>query len=421
MEADTRASKAAIEAAEALGEAERLRVAYDEAKDRAAEAISEASDAESRSEDAITRAEQAIAESKKLQEALESAMTAADTRVSEAYEAEKKATQAMEEAAAAVVEARAEAAKGIADAEAKANAAISAAETNAAQRIAEAKAEASEGIAGAEERANTAISSTEIGAAQRIAEAKTSAADAIANAEASAAGAIAEAKAEAESAISSTEASATGAIAKALSVPTTTTVPPCSFSRSIPEVLPSVFRVKSEVGMGTAFYIGNNEFVTARHVVEESASVTLTNSSATLNALRVWSDAQYDVAILSGSGGDISALQLRRTSTVRPGQEIAAVGFPLISASLASATSGLLSRISAVPALGEGVFLQTDAAVNQGSSGGPLVDKCGEVVGLIVAKAVSVSGDEGPEIAVEGIGWAIPSDSVLEVLNRYHS
>ena len=87
------------------------------------------------------------------------------------------------------------------------------------------------------------------------------------------------------------------------------------------------------------------------------------------DAKKVYSEPDYDIAILRGHAEELEALELRGTSGLSTGQPVAAIGYPLLPSLQASATSGLLSRIHAVPQLGRGVFLETDTAVNPGNSG----------------------------------------------------
>ena len=73
------------------------------------------------------------------------------------------------------------------------------------------------------------------------------------------------------------------------------------------------------------------------------------------------------------------------------------MGYPLFETYRASITGGLVSRITEDRKLG--VLIRTDTPINRGNSGGPLIDECGHVVGMIVEKWF----DEG----VDGVAWAI--------------
>ena len=385
--AETRAAEAAQSASDALEAAETLRAAYEAAETRARGAVEDAVAAGDRSEQAVARAEQAVAESEKLKKDLDEAMELASTRNEEARQAETAALAAMNAANQALAETQAQL-------------------QTANQALAEAQTQAERGIASANARAEAAIAETEADAALRIA-----------NAEASANENISSVIETAASAIADTQAQAAESISEAIQT-TTTTTPPCRFSNSVPRVLPSVLFLQSNDGIGTAFYIGNNQFITAHHVVDQVGVVKLSNSEVEVIARKVWSEPDYDISILEGSVTGISALTFADSSRLTPGQSLAAIGFPLVEASQASATSGLLSRVHEVPDLGKGLYLETDAAVNPGNSGGPLINECGDVIGVVVAKAVAREGD-GNTPPLEGIGWAVPSNSAQAVLERF--
>ena len=388
--AETRAAEAAQSASDALAAAETLRAAYEAAEARALKAVEDAAAAGDRSEKAITRAEQAVAESAKLKNDLDEAMKLARTRGEEARQAEAAALAAMNSANQALADTQAQL-------------------QTANQALAEARTQAERGIASANARADAAIAETEADAALRIANAEASANENISSVIETAANAIAD-----------TQASAAESIEESISeiiATTTTTTPPCRFSSSVPRVLPSVLLLQTNGGIGTAFYIGNDQFITAHHVVDQVGSVTLSNSEVEVIARKVWAEPDYDIAILEGSVEGIPALTFADSSRLTPGQPLAAIGFPLYQASRASATSGLLSRIHEIPDLGKGLFLETDAAVNPGNSGGPLINECGDVIGVMVAKAVAREDSNVPSL--EGIGWAVPSNSAKAVLERY--
>ena len=388
--AEARSAKAAQSASDALAAAETLRAAYEAAEARALKAVEDAAAAGDRSEKAITRAEQAVAESARLKNDLDDAMELARTRDEEARQAKADALTAMNAANQALADTQAQL-------------------QTANQALAEAKTQAERGIASANARADAAIAQTEADAALRISNAEASANENISSVIETAANAIAD-----------TQASAAESIEESISeiiATTTTAPPPCRFSLSVPRVLPSVLLLQTNGGIGTAFYIGDNQFITAHHVVDQVGSVTLSNSEVEVIARKVWAEPDYDIAILEGEVEGIPALTFADSSRLTPGQPLAAIGFPLYHASRASATSGLLSRIHEIPDLGKGLFLETDAAVNPGNSGGPLINECGDVIGVMVAKAVAREDSNVPSL--EGIGWAVPSNSAKAVLERF--
>ena len=157
-------------------------------------------------------------------------------------------------------------------------------------------------------------------------------------------------------------------------------------------------------GYGTAFYIGGSEWVTAEHVVTGATSVRLTNATLDLTARVVGVRADVDLAVLSADPGSLTALtwgQLPNT-----GAAALVLGYGAGQQSLTSGmTQGIVSE--RFDASGQN-YLRTDAPANPGNSGGPLLNLCGEVTGVIQWKLV----DE----AVEGVAFALAADSVQALL-----
>ena len=373
----SQADESSQRASDAQAQAEALRVSYEAAEARAQTAAKEAAEAVAaagdRSAEAVTLAEQAVAESKKLKKDLDEAMELARIRGEEARQAEANALAALETASQTLKDTQLQL-------------------QTASQVITETQTEAERMIASATAKADAAIAQAEARAVEDISSVVASAASAIAD----------------------TQSDAVESITQAIQT-TTTTAPPCRFATSIPQVLSSVLHLKAGNSSGTAFYVGDDLFITALHVVAQAGEARLSNSEAELIATKVWGEPDYDLAILQGKPGSISALTLGDSSKLDTGQSLAAIGYPLYESSRASATSGLLSRIQEIPDLGKGVFLETDAAINPGHSGGPLINECGEVIGVILAKAVAKRGVP----TVEGIGWAVPSNTTREVLERF--
>jgi S1-C subfamily serine protease len=205
------------------------------------------------------------------------------------------------------------------------------------------------------------------------------------------------------------------------STPPSTGAPPttrsdCTFENTMTKVTPSVFQVVTESGTGTAFYVGNNEFLTAAHVVQGATSIRLQNHERTLRQVRMAGlDSPSDVAILRADGSGITAMRFGDESSVGTGARVALVGYPgdsidISSGYPASIVSGLLSQRAYDTDHDYVFYLRTDAAANPGNSGGPVITACGEVLGLVSWKIVAVD--------VEGLSWAISEQTVQEVMRR---
>ncbi len=191
--------------------------------------------------------------------------------------------------------------------------------------------------------------------------------------------------------------------------PTTTT--DCTIEDAIAGVLPSVFQVVTEDALGTAFYIGDGEFLTAAHVVAGATEITAQNADHSIDLTIVGADPDADFAILSGSGANLEALTIGDSAALDAGERLIVVGYPLFErVGDASVTLGVLSGRVTDEDFDYVTSLQTDAAANPGNSGGPIVDACGEVVGIVTSKQVGT--------AVEGIAYAVAQSTFSEASVR---
>jgi S1-C subfamily serine protease len=174
------------------------------------------------------------------------------------------------------------------------------------------------------------------------------------------------------------------------------------------------------VGAGSAFFISSDGLlITNNHVVEdEQASYTvLTNDGSRLKADVVLRDAANDVALLRVQGGKFATLTLAASDDVHLAQIAIAIGNSLgefrNTVSL-GVVSGLRRSIQAGGLQGGGSetlsqIIQTDAAINEGNSGGPLLNSHGLVIGMNVALATGA----------QNIGFALPVSVLRQTLAKY--
>ena len=156
----------------------------------------------------------------------------------------------------------------------------------------------------------------------------------------------------------------------------------CDFSDHAPAVLGAVWRVVAGISSGTSFYIGDGQWLTAEHVISGHSTVTLHNGGSSMSATVAGSTQPGDTALLVTSSAP-SRLEFGSLAEIGPGHQLYAAGFPLYDAPQASISRGILSRLEHHTGL-DNVIL-TDAAANPGNSGGPLLNECGQIVGMIVA------------------------------------
>jgi serine protease Do len=158
----------------------------------------------------------------------------------------------------------------------------------------------------------------------------------------------------------------------------------------------------------------DGHILTNHHVIDgaEEIKVDLNGSRRTYSAKVVGSDAPSDLAVLKISASNLPVLQLADSDKVRVGDIALAVGNPLGIGE--TVTAGIISAKGRATGNGDGSFqdfLQTDAPINQGNSGGALVNTRGELVG-INSQILSPNGGN------IGIGFAIPSNMAKSVMNQ---
>jgi serine protease Do len=155
--------------------------------------------------------------------------------------------------------------------------------------------------------------------------------------------------------------------------------------------------------------------VTNYHVVEGANTITVTlDDGSDYAAYFVGSDAYSDIAVLQIQQTGLQAAEFGDSDAVRVGEIAIAIGNPTGQLQ-GTATSGIISALNRNVQINNTVMnlIQTDAAINSGNSGGPLLNRYGQVVGITSAK-VSLTG-------YEGLGFAIPSNTakpIIEALVR---
>lgn len=177
-------------------------------------------------------------------------------------------------------------------------------------------------------------------------------------------------------------------------------------ARRMPELRSAVVTVLAEHSSGTGFYIGSSGWLlTNQHVIGQSRVVRVrlpTGRELVAEVLRV--DAARDIALLKTEPPGVRPMPLR-TGAPGVGEDVYALGSPLGDAFNSTLTRGILSGVRTVRDLD---FLQSDVAILPGSSGGPLLDKSGQVIGITVAGL----GAKG----LAGMNFFIPVGSALERL-----
>ena len=166
------------------------------------------------------------------------------------------------------------------------------------------------------------------------------------------------------------------------------------------------------IGSGSGAIISPDGYiVTNHHVIDGNASLEVIFSDGTKrSATLVGDDPLMDLALVKIEGTVPAYLPIGDSDALRQGETVIAIGSPL-GEFKNSVTVGVVSALNRN--LGEGApegLIQTDAAINRGNSGGPLLNMRGEIIGI---NTLVVRGD--PTASVEGLGFAIPANIMRRV------
>ena len=176
---------------------------------------------------------------------------------------------------------------------------------------------------------------------------------------------------------------------------------------------------KQLAGTGSGFIITEDGYIiTNYHVVEGASSLTITtHTGEEYDAALVGSDEVNDVALLKVDATGFDPVEIGSSDDLLVGDMVIAIGNPLGELT-ATATVGYVSgKDRSVSTDGTIInMLQTDAAINSGNSGGPLFNMKGQVIGITTAK---YSGSTGSGASIEGIGFAIPIDDVMGMIDDF--
>jgi serine protease Do len=198
-----------------------------------------------------------------------------------------------------------------------------------------------------------------------------------------------------------------------------------SITKAVEAVAPAVVTVVGTVSGGDSFFgtlpdsqstgsgviISDQGYIlTNNHVVDGAKNLSVVLADGTEQPVQViGTDVFADLAVLKSSGKLPAVARLGNSDLLKPGETVIAIGSPL-GTFKNSVTAGVISATGRSIDTGDGYtmedLIQTDAAINQGNSGGPLVNLAGEVIGI---NALIVRGNGSNSAVAEGLGFAIPA------------
>lgn len=170
-------------------------------------------------------------------------------------------------------------------------------------------------------------------------------------------------------------------------------------------------------GVGSGVIINSNGYIlTNSHVVSDgntSRIQVMLEDDKTVDAKLLWNDPYMDLAVIKVDETDLPAAELGDSDNVNIGEQAIAIGNPLGLNFNRSVTAGYVSGVDRTIETQDGKIIsgliQTDAAINNGNSGGPLLNKKGQVIGI---NTIKIGGQ-----ATEGLGFAIPINTAKEIVD----
>ncbi|RLM11210.1 outer membrane-stress sensor serine endopeptidase DegS [Gibbsiella quercinecans] len=199
---------------------------------------------------------------------------------------------------------------------------------------------------------------------------------------------------------------------------------PLSFNKAVRRAAPAVVNIynRNVDGSVNALSLGSgvimNErgyIITNRHVIKDAQQITVVlQDGRKYEALLVGSDGLTDLAVLKIAPGNLPVIPINAQRVAHVGDIVLAIGNPYNLGQ--TITQGILSatgRIS-MSTTGRQTFLQTDASINHGNSGGALVNSVGELIGINTLTYDKITDGETPE----GLGFAIPVALATKIMDK---
>lgn len=176
---------------------------------------------------------------------------------------------------------------------------------------------------------------------------------------------------------------------------------------------------EKELGLGSGIIITDNGYIATNwHVTGDKYSncyVTLDNGNI-YNGSVVWADKDLDLSIVKIQANGLKNIEIGDSDALKLGEEVYAIGNPIGIEFERTVTKGIISGLNRTLKIedefGESYMedlIQTDATINNGNSGGPLINSSGEVIGITTIKITSA----------EGIGFAVPIKAIKTIIEKF--
>lgn len=176
---------------------------------------------------------------------------------------------------------------------------------------------------------------------------------------------------------------------------------------------------EEKLGLGSGVIITENGYIlTNQHVAgnKYSSCYVMLDDGNTYDGNVVWSDSNIDLAIVKINKSNLKYIELGNSDTLRLAEDVYAIGNPLGMEFQKTVTKGIVSSLNRTIKIednSQNVYMedliQIDATINEGNSGGALINSIGELIGI---NSVKISN-------AEGIGFAVPINVVKPIINKF--
>lgn len=185
------------------------------------------------------------------------------------------------------------------------------------------------------------------------------------------------------------------------------------------KMIPSVVSIITDAGTGTGIVMSADGYlITNEHVIADAQTITaMLYDEQSYTAALIGSDEASDLAVLKiEPDGALTAAEFGNSDALRVGDTVVAIGDPLGVKLRGTMTDGIISAINRDMLVNDRTMtlIQTNAALNSGNSGGPLINCYGQVIGVTAMKLSSYYS----QATVEGLGFAIPINTAKPILEE---
>lgn len=183
---------------------------------------------------------------------------------------------------------------------------------------------------------------------------------------------------------------------------------------------PKEVREKLGYSTGTGFFAASNGYIlTNYHVIDESKTVTVkTFDNKTYEANVILKDKNNDIAIIKIDSIDYKPLSIGKSNFIKKGAEVMTLGYPLVSIQ-GQSQKATFGRVNSLSGVDDDIrFFQIDVPIQPGNSGGPILDKKGNVVGLATATLNQVEVLKQSGTLPQNVNYSVKSDYALIMLSQ---